>query len=289
MIVMRVKGGLGNQMFQYAAGRALALDTDQPLALDLRHYGRAREHGYGLDRFKIAHKALADQDLPPVARKRPFAYALARLTGRMPPLVQEKSLAFDPDIAGLDGPAWLEGYFQSERYFARHADTIRRELTPLAAPDPENARWLEQISADPLAVSLHVRRGDYVRNAKFAAQHGSCTPKYYTRALEHVTRQLGTEPVIYAFSDDPDWVRGNLDLPAQIKVVGHNDASRNIEDLRLMSACRHHIVANSSFSWWGAWLNPRADKIVAAPAMWFADPATVNPDIWAQGWTRIDG
>mgnify|MGYP001027583173 CR=1 FL=1 len=163
------------------------------------------------------------------------------------------------------------------------------ELTPASPPDPENALWLAEIEQERNSVSLHVRRGDYVRNLKFAAHHGSCTPEYYARALEHVTERMGTTPVIYVFADEPDWVVENMPLPGEVKVIRHNDAARNYEDIRLMSACRHHIIANSSFSWWGAWMNPRADKIVAAPDTWFADPASVNPDIWAQGWTRIKG
>lgn len=133
-----------------------------------------------------------------------------------------------------------------------------------------------------------MRRGDYVRNARFAAHHGTCTADYYARALRHVAQKMGAEPVVYAFSDDPEWVSENLKLPAKTKVLAHNVASRNVEDLRLMSACRHHIIANSSFSWWGAWLNPRQDKIVTAPSRWFADPANINPDIWANGWARIE-
>ena len=289
MIIARIKGGLGNQLFQYAAGRSLALKTGLPLALDLRHYHRTREHGYALAGFDLANVSLGAADLPPLLRKRPFAYCLSKLANRHPPLVRETGHGFDPAIAAVIGPVWLEGYFQSERYFRDTAATIRTELTPTSPLDPENARWHAEISSDPRAVSLHIRRGDYVRNQKFAAAHGTCTPDYYTRALAHVMQNMNGDPVIYAFSDDPDWVRENLKLPAEMKVVGHNDASRNVQDMRLMAACRHHIIANSSFSWWGAWLNPRADKIVAAPKVWFADPALTNPDIWADGWTQITG
>jgi len=289
MIVVRIKGGLGNQMFQYALGRSLSLKTGLPLVLDTRHYLRAREHGYGLDKFQLADTPMDAGKLPPAPREQPLAHFFWRVMKRQPQLQREGGAAFDPAIAAISGPAWIEGYFQSERYFADHADTIRAELTLAAPPDAENARWLAEIEAEPRAVSLHVRRGDYVRNAQFAARHGTCTPDYYARALAHITEKLGASPVIYAFSDDPDWVRDNLSLPAEIRIPGHNDAARNTEDLRLMRACRHHIVANSSFSWWGAWLNPRADKIVAAPARWFADPDYVNPDIWADGWTRIQG
>lgn len=288
MIIVRIYGGLGNQLFQYAAGRSLSLKTGMPLALDLRHYTREKEHGYALAPFALADVPVAASALPPLPGKQVLASALWRLMRRQPQRVRERNLGFDPSIAAISAPAWLDGYFQSERYFADYAQTIRAELTPAAPPDAENARWLDEIKANDRAVSLHVRRGDYVRNASFAALHGSCTPQYYERALEHILRQTGVEPIIYAFSDDPDWVRENLRLPAEIRVVGHNDASRNFEDLRLMSACSHHIIANSSFSWWGAWLNPSLEKCVVAPARWFADPNTVNPDIWADGWTRID-
>lgn len=289
MIIMRLAGGLGNQMFQYAAGRALALDTGQDLVLDKRHYGRAREHGFGLDVFALADRPVPEAELPPYRKDRPLAHLLWSLRGKGPAYMREASLAYDPRVAQVTGPVWLEGYFQSERYFARHAETIRAELTPRPAPDPENARWLAEIRDEPRAVSLHIRRGDYVRNPKFAAYHGSCTPAYYAAALDHVAARLGAEPVIFAFSDDPAWVAENLELPAEIRVVGHNGPDRNYEDLRLMSACRHHITANSSFSWWGAWLNPDPAKVVATPDTWFADPSAVNPDIWPEGWARIAG
>jgi hypothetical protein len=289
MIIVRVSGGLGNQMFQYAAGRALALRAGLPLGLDLRHYARAREHGYGLAAFRLADVPVDPKALPPLPRRQPLAALLWRLAGRQPRPWRERHLGFDPAIAAIRGPAWIDGYFQSERYFADAVDTIRAELSPAAPPDPENARWLAEIRAEPRAVSLHVRRGDYVRNARFAARHGTCTPDYYDRAVAAIAERMGEAPVIYAFSDDPAWVRDNLRLPCEMRIPAHNDASRNVEDLRLMSACRHHVIANSSFSWWGAWLNPDPGRIVAAPARWFADPAMSNPDIWPEGWLRVAG
>ncbi len=289
MIIVRIKGGLGNQMFQYAAGRALALKTGLPLVLDRRYYRREREYGYALNAFKLADVPLNAERLPPLLRGRPLAYWIWRLARREPRLLRQKGSGFDPAIAAICAPSWIDGYFQSERYFTAQAATIRAELTPISPLDAENARWHAEIKAESRAVSLHVRRGDYVSNSKATARHGICTPDYYARALDYVAQKMESDPIIYAFSDDPAWVRENLKLPAEIRVVGHNDSSRNIEDLRLMNACRHHIIANSSFSWWGAWLNPRADKIVTAPARWFADPAYANPDILADGWTAIQG
>lgn len=289
MILMTLIGGLGNQMFQYAAGRSLALATGQDLVLDRRHYRRAREHGYGLDVFRLADRSVPEEDLPPFRAEQPLAHLVWKLSGRGPKPLRESGPAYDPRVAHVTGSVWLEGYFQSERYFAQHEAQIRDELTFRMPPDPENARWLSQIKDEPRAVSLHVRRGDYVQNAKFAARHGTCTPDYYASALEYVAAQMGEEPVLYAFSDDPNWVRDNLDLPAEIRVVGHNGPDRNYEDLRLMSSCRHHIIANSSFSWWGAWLNPHSTKIVTAPERWYADPKFENPDIWPKDWVRLSG
>ncbi|WP_170119094.1 alpha-1,2-fucosyltransferase [Roseicyclus mahoneyensis] len=287
--MMTLIGGLGNQMFQYAAGRSLALTTGQDLVLDRRHYRRAREHGYAMDVFELADRPVPDAEMPPFPRERPLAHMLWRLARRGPARLREAGPGYDPRVAQVTGPVWLEGYFQSERYFAKHRSVIRDELTVKMPPDPENARWLSRIKDEPRAVSLHVRRGDYVQNAKFAALHGTCTPAYYTAALDHVAAQMGEEPVVFAFSDDPAWVSENLVLPAEIRVVGHNGPDRNYEDLRLMSSCRHHIIANSSFSWWGAWLNPNPEKIVAAPERWFANPEFENPDIWPTSWIKIPG
>lgn len=289
MIIVRMKGGLGNQMFQYAAGRSLALQNGLPLVLDKRFYNCEREHSYALENFRLADVPVDAACLPPLKNKHPLAHCLWQLDRRKPQLQRENGIGFDKTIASVSKPTWIEGYFQSERYFTQYAETVRADLTPVAPLDAQNAHWLAKIKADPYSVSLHVRRGDYVRNLKFAARHGSCTQDYYARAMSHVAQKMGAEPVIYAFSDDPTWVQENMKLPANTQIVGHNDASRNVEDLRLMSACRHHILANSSFSWWGAWLNPRKEKIVAAPAVWFADQTYDNPDIWAHGWTRIAG
>ena len=257
--------------------------------LDLRHYDKPHEHGYALSGFDLPDLKYAPGLLPPLPKKQPFAYAFSRLTKRFPLLHRENGLAYDPQIAKSTDPVWLEGYFQSVKYFEEHLDLIRADLTPKSEPDAENLKWLTEIQNEPLAVSLHVRRGDYVRNEKFAAQHGTCTSEYYRKSLSRIIEQTGAEPVLYVFSDDPEWVRSNLKLPARMKVLGHNDASKNIEDLRLMSACRHHIIANSSFSWWGAMLNPRSDKVVVTPSKWFADPITKNPDIWPDDWLRVDG
>jgi hypothetical protein len=156
----------------------------------------------------------------------------------------------------------------------------------LHAPSAENQRWLEHIGACN-SVSLHVRRGDYVTDPSAAAVHGTCDLGYYRSAVEHVARATGAQPVLFVFSDDPDWVAANLDLPQEMHLVRNNDASTNYEDLRLMSACRHHVIANSSFSWWGAWLDPRSDAITVAPRRWFAAGTPDARDLVPERWARV--
>ena len=133
-----------------------------------------------------------------------------------------------------------------------------------------------------------MRRGDYISNPRAHAVHGTCSMEYYAHAVRHIAGRIGFEPIIYVFSDEPDWALANLDMPFEMRVMDHNDSSRNYEDLRLMAACKHHVIANSSFSWWGAWLNASPEKIVVAPSKWFADSSISNPDITPNDWVRIE-
>lgn len=286
MIVSRIAGGLGNQLFQYAAGRALALHHGTPLALDTRHYGHDRSRRFLLDAFRI--EVAKEADLPPLWPQAPLRHILWRALGTGPRLVREGQPAFQPGLAELGPNLYLDGYWQSERYFAAIADTLRAELTP-RAPLSDGARaLLDQIAAVP-AVSLHIRRGDYVLDPNTKQPLGTCSLDYYARAAALVAERTATDPVIFAFSDEPDWVRDNLRLPFETRVIEHQGADDPVEDLWLMKSCRHHVIANSSFSWWGGWLNPSPDKMVIAPAKWFPQPGKSNPDILPPGWMAIDG
>ncbi len=284
-VFVRLVGGLGNQLFQYATARAVALRNGVPLILDARAYKPDSAFGYELGHFAIEACVGSAEELPP-GRKQPLHYALWRKFGSSPKFVRERGLGFNRNVTALPAGVYLHGYFQTEKYFAEHSDAIRSELRIVEPPSEENRRWLAMI-ADVPSVSLHLRRGDYVSSAKGSQVHGGCTPVYYANAVEHVAAKLGCAPVLHVFSDDPAWARNNLTFPFETHYCAHNDGSRNYEDLRLMGACKHHIIANSTFSWWGAWLNPDPDKIVVAPRQWFADPRMHNPDIVPEGWVRI--
>ena len=285
-IISRLHGGLGNQMFQYAAGRALALRTGKDLALDLRYFDAEVPFGFGLVHFAASFRAATAKELPPPRSSNPLGYAIWRGLRLAPRLVREKGLGFNAGVPLLRQPVYLHGYWQSQKYFVDCADRIRADFTITTPPTANNAALLDRIRATP-AISLHVRRGDYASNPAITRVHGLCSPDYYARAVDHVAASMTQAPVIFVFSDDPDWAEANLAFGFETVIVRGNTAQTSHEDLRLMSACRHHIIANSSFSWWGAWLNPSVDKIVVAPGNWFADPKMQNPDICPPSWMRI--
>jgi hypothetical protein len=286
MIASRLIGGLGNQMFQYAAGRALALRRGVPFRVDRRAFAAYKTHAFGLDCFRgeIAD-APADQ-LPGAAKETRLNRFLRPFLPAQMKVFTERAFTFDPELLVLADGTYLDGYWQSEKYFTDCAETIRADFTVRHPPSPENQRWLQKVEADN-SVSLHIRRGDYVNNSAAAAVHGTCDLDYYRRAVAHVRQEIGQEPVLFVFSDDPDWVAANLELPCEMHLVRNNDAATNYEDLRLMTACRHHVIANSSFSWWGAWLDARADAITVAPRRWFAAHQPDARDLVLERWVRL--
>jgi hypothetical protein len=206
--------------------------------------------------------------------------------------IKEAGLAYDEQVLAAKGQLYLDGYWQSERYFVAAAEAIRRDFSFKTPPTAENQKLLDRIKATQ-AVSLHVRRGDFAHNQNTNAIHGVCSPAYYAQAVETIAKSV-RNPLFFVFSDEIDWVKeaGFVTHPAVF--VSHNQAANSWEDLRLMSQCRHHIIANSTFSWWGAWLNPDPAKIVIAPRHWFNPESAWYQqhnvganDIVPQTWLRI--
>lgn len=286
-VIVRLEGGLGNQLFQYAAARSLALATGRDLLLDTSAYRADRLRSYQLDRFAIAARPLRRSDIPFFRLRRSRLGAILPRRARME-IVREAFPARVPiwpeaPVEGAGTP-YLIGYWQSERYFAAIADTIRREVRVNAAPEGRNARVLDEIAAGD-AVAIHVRRGDYVSNPAATAYHGLCGLEYYEAAIRRLAGSV-PRPHCFVFSDDLDWVRTNLDTGHPTTFVGHN-TDTPWEDLRLMAACRHFIVANSSFSWWGAWLGEWPGKQVIAPARWFRADHGGEGEIVPAEWLRM--
>lgn len=279
MITARLHGRLGNQMFQYAAAAGLAARLCTRVGIDSRE---AEARGEGV-LTRVFDLDLAEPEhLPPLKRDGALHYGLWRAFGTRPRFRRERGLGYNPQIETWGDGAYLHGYWQSEQYFEHVSHRIRSDFNFPPFSDSRNADMAERIGGSE-AISLHVRRGDYVA----LAAHALCDQRYYDAALEAVMRGITGDPVVYVFSDDPDWAKANLPLPVEKVVVDFNGPETDFEDMRLMSLCRHNIIGNSSFSWWAAWLNSNPEKRVAGPTRWFGDPKLSNPDILPPDWMRI--
>jgi hypothetical protein len=292
MIIVKLSGGLGNQMFQYAAGRRLALMHDVQLKCDLSGFAATAPgdtpRNYALDAFRLE----ADFASPEETRRLlgTSGKLVRSITGKMLPpgmrtFFKERKTGFDPDFLKLGSNIYLEGFWQSEKYFNHISETILSDFTLRNALNGKNLETAEKIRSSE-SVSLHIRRGDYVSNPVTASYHGSCTQDYYRKAVEHISERCGSIN-LFIFSDAPDWVSKNLQLPCPMNLVTHNGENSACEDMRLMSLCRHNIIANSSFSWWGAWLNRNHNKLVVAPSNWFKQQNIDTSDLVPAGWHRI--
>jgi len=293
MVISQVIGGLGNQMFQYAVARELELARGLPLRLDVSSYGDYHmHHGFELRRVFCCRPEMADSDdvrkilgwrAAPGVRRILARPALAALRGKS--FVVEPHFQYWPGIREVPDDAYLQGYWQSEKYFVNATAVLRADFAFRETLSAINADWAEQISRCA-AVSLHVRRGDYISESRTHATHGVCSVDYYHAAVRHIADRVDS-PVFFVFSDDIAWARANLDIGYSCHFIDHNRGTESYNDMRLMSLCRHHIIANSSFSWWGAWLNSDADKIVVAPDRWFASGNRQLNDLIPQGWVKL--
>lgn len=277
VIVSQIIGGLGNQMFQYAAGRVLSLERGHSLRLDISGFGRYGLHqGFELQRVfncpvEIATEAdvrglLGWQFSPGIRRvlSRPGMAAFRRAG-----FVVEPHFHFWRGIRNVPSDCYLVGYWQSEKYWLEQAAQIRADFSFSSTLKDRNAEVAGQIN-QVNGVSVHVRRGDYANNPRTNAAHGLCSPEYYQTAIQCIAGRVDY-PHFFVFSDDVEWTREHLKLSFPCQYVDHNHGAESYNDMRLMSLCRYHIIANSSFSWWGAWLDAKPGKIVIAPKRWFAD------------------
>lgn len=289
MVIVKIIGGLGNQMFQYAVGKSLAIQNKTSLKLDIGAFKRYKLHDYMLDKLNIKAEIATDKDL-----KKIFGLSIIRFFYRVPKLGllikrksihKEKGFNFDKKLLNLKGEnIYLNGYYQSEKYFSDIESIIRQDFVPIKELSGKNATMADLITKTN-SVSIHVRRGDYVSNPTTNSIHGTCSIDYYKKAIE-IIAEKNNDLVFFIFSDDCDWARNNIEINYKKYFIDFNGREKCYEDIRLMSLCKHNIIANSSFSWWGAWLNSNLNKIVVAPSRWFnVDRNSV--DIIPESWVKI--
>jgi glycosyl transferase family 11 len=289
LIIVKLFGGLGNQLFQYAAGRSLSLRNDTPLFLDIADFDadqtsltkRSFELGVFSIPAGIASRQQTDKFLhPPLIRKtidkmRPYFRKS---------VYHEPFFHYDENFSRASSQTLLHGYWQSERYFEQATAVVRDDLRIKAPLSEQTRRMADRISGSP-SVSLHVRRGDYVKDAATMRYHGVCDPEYYRRAIGEITRMKG-DLEVFVFSDDMDWVKANITSGLSMTFV-ENAGRQAYEDIFLMSLCQHNIIANSSFSWWGAWLNANPQKVVIAPSRWFNEAKADTRDLLPAQWIKL--
>ncbi len=299
MVTVRLKGGLGNQMFQYALGRRLADKNSCSLCLDLTQLLDTRtnpnyvKRDFDLDIFPFRaeltflSRLASARPLPHVYYGLSVADAAVRNTFHLHEYRPERSELYDPSIVATTIPVYLDGYWQSESYFRPIGDSIRKDFALDASSSAVTAfgRCVRSVPS----VCINVRRGDFVDLPTSASSLGFVGLEYYHRAVDVLSERVPNAHY-FVFSDEPQWCAENilpwLSQPAM--VVGHECAGRKYSDyFWLMTQCQHFIIPNSSFAWWAAWLASHSDKTVIAPRRWFRDPRKRAEDLLPKPWTTI--
>ena len=296
MIKVFTFGGLGNQMFQYAAARALANQLEVSVCIDksfLNIYSKnTTPRNYELDFFSLKHHDNVTSSknmgrlfykIYPKIKSTPFGKIIAAKYNLYD---EKKEFNFDPNFFSLSDKTFLLGYFQSEKYFSPFEDDIRNCFVFKKHLSGKNAEIAEKIKSTN-AISIHIRRGDYVSNVKSMSIYAKKSSEYYEKAIDKIRQQV-ENPVFFVFSDDPEEAKNIITAP-ETTFVDWNKGQDNYIDMQLMSLCKHNIIANSSFSWWGAWLNNYAEKLVIAPANWVNDENKNNQiiDLIPEKWIRM--
>ena len=268
MIIVKLQGGLGNQMFQYAAGRAVSKRLNSELLLDPKWFKESTNRSLWLSGLNIPQEIIS-ADPPKKIKLSHF---------------QESAPGFDPTFLTLKDNFYLDGYFQSYKYFSDIEATIRKEFT-LKDTSKEVIKNWERTITGQTSVSLHIRRGDYLWK-KHLSILGLLPLEYYENAIKEITGHLKTFK-IFVFSDDIAWTKENLKSATPVDFVSSAQLSP-AEETYLISRCEHHIIANSSFSWWGAWLSSNLNKIVIAPKPWMRDPKRIPKDLLLPEWHTVN-
>lgn len=293
LIITRLAGGLGNQLFQYAAAKKLSLKTNTPMKIDLSSFIGYKLHEYSMSAFNIQENFASEEEC--LQLKNPRRTVVDKISKKLflkakddkRFIYEEGNFSYDQRLFNVKPPVYLEGYWQSEKYFLEVEKEIRREFEIIIPPSFENNEILKNIQKNN-SVSVHIRRGDYVSVPKFTEFHGTCSLDYYNNAISYIKQRV-ENPVFYIFSNDIPWSKEHLIIDGKVIFVDINDDKTNYEDLRLMKSCKHNIIANSTFSWWGAWLNENSSKIIIAPQKWFKNKemqAQIQ-DLLPENWIKI--
>ncbi len=286
MIIVKIVGGLGNQMFQYAYAKALN-SKGYNVKLDISVFETYRLHGgYQLDKYNISLKVASSKETNKLYKNSFLSKIAKRLSIQNGNLLEEKSLLYDERLVNIKDNKYITGYFQNERYFKEIREILLKEFTLKEQSTAYTQEISNVIMATKNSCSLHVRRGDFTNSTNISI-HGTCTVEYYQKAIEYM-KEYADSVKYFIFSDDIEWTKNNLKIENAV-YIDSKEKRLPHEDIYLMSLCNHNIIANSSFSWWGAWSNDNKDKIVVAPKKWFINLKLLDQsrDIIPKSWIQI--
>ena len=289
MIITKLQGGLGNQMFQYALCRKLSLSHKTNLKLDTASLNLNDplivKRSYSLSIFNIKTPTASPEEISQFLAPQNLISKITLLFKKNKRYITEPTQVFSPAILKLPDNIYLDGYWQSPKYFSDIRDVLKKDFS-LADPIPQKVLDLSEKITNCESVCINVRRGDFVthpRNSKF---HGFCDMTYFDKAIEKINSEI-ENPKFFIFSDDLKWCEDNLKLKYGGTIVGHNLAGPHFSwYLYLLSQCKHQIIPNSSFGWWGAWLNDNPNKIVIVPKKWI-NPEENTSDRYCDDWLVI--
>jgi hypothetical protein len=285
MLIIKIIGGLGNQMFQYAYAKALQ-ERGYIVKIDISSFDTYKLHGgLQLDKYNINLEIATIEEINNFFKNTTYSKILTKININR--IIKEKKLNFNKILLNPVDDNYIDGYFQCEKYFNDIYEILIQSFCIKKTISEYTKEIKKQILNQDNSCSLHVRRGDYISDTRSNNIHGTCSLDYYRNAI-NILNNKQSNIAYFIFSDDIDWVEKNLQIENAIFI---NSKEKRIphEDIYLMSLCNHNIIANSSFSWWGAWLNNKDNKIVIAPKRWFSDKKMFNQsnDIIPTSWIKL--
>ena len=292
MIIVKLSGGLGNQMFQYAIGRKLSLKNKTILKLDISDYQRENNiRKYELGNFNIVENFATEKEIAgihkfnlPVGIRR-IDWEIQKWFPSLRRTFQEPRMThFFPSVLRATKGSHLTGWWQSYKYFEDIREILVSDFTVKSFSE-HGKKTDALVNSGKMSVSLHIRRGDYVNIPDIEL----CSSHYYQNAIQYLENKLG-ELELFVFSNDIKWSKQNINFRGPIQFITNNKDENAFEDLVLMSHCRHNIIANSTFSWWSAYLNQHREKIIIYPGNWYTDKNRNEQlkDLIPPGWIRME-
>ncbi len=281
MITIKYSGGLGNQIFQYIFGLTKAGEIGCEVDFDMSFFKKNPKRPYQMDIFGITPAANKDFRIPIYWKLRKFIKKDKFMNLN---IYRETSFIYEEKSKEIKDNTFIEGFFQSAKYFD---ETFARNVLTFKKEGSKKTQEIMEKMKSENSVSIHIRRGDYVQKARYKNLFNQLTLEHYARAVEIIKEKV-ENPTFYIFSDDPEWVKENLKIEGAT-YISHNTGNDSWQDLMLMASAKHNIIANSSFSYWGAMLNGNENKVVIAPEIWFAEnkPEQQTKDIYPNNWIKL--